>query len=151
MNTRKQQGFTIIEVVLVLAIAGLIFLMVFIALPALQRSQRDTARRNDVSIVASAVNTWRSNNKGSLPASNANLQGNIESLSQYAVTDVTVNTANPASVTAAVNTIIVYNTRKCSTISGATVTLVAGTTRGAAIVTGLENTGGTVQGYCQDI
>lgn len=44
----KTQGFTIIEVVLVLAIAGLIFLMVFIALPALQRSQRDTQRRDDV-------------------------------------------------------------------------------------------------------
>ncbi|MCL2869540.1 prepilin-type N-terminal cleavage/methylation domain-containing protein, partial [Candidatus Saccharibacteria bacterium] len=36
---KTRQGFTIIEVVLVLAIAGLIFLMVFIALPALQRSQ----------------------------------------------------------------------------------------------------------------
>ena len=43
MNKHKQkQGFTIIEVVLVLAIAALIFLMVFMALPALQRSQRDT-------------------------------------------------------------------------------------------------------------
>ena len=38
----KDRGFTIIEVVLVLAIAALIFLMVFIALPALQASQRDT-------------------------------------------------------------------------------------------------------------
>ncbi len=38
-------GFTIIEVVLVLAIAGLIFLMVFIALPALQRAQRDSQRK----------------------------------------------------------------------------------------------------------
>ena len=47
----KERGFTIIEVVLVLAIAALIFLMIFIALPALQRSQRDTARKNDVSIV----------------------------------------------------------------------------------------------------
>ena len=37
----NKKGFTIIEVVLVLAIAGLIFAMVFIALPALQRSQRD--------------------------------------------------------------------------------------------------------------
>ena len=44
----KDRGFTIIEVVLVLAIAALIFLMVFIALPALQASQRDTARKNDV-------------------------------------------------------------------------------------------------------
>ena len=50
-NINSKKGFTIIEVVLVLAIAGLIFLMVFVALPALQRSQRDTARRNDMSRV----------------------------------------------------------------------------------------------------
>ena len=41
------KGFTIIEVVLVLAIAGLIFLMVFIALPALQSSQRNTQREQE--------------------------------------------------------------------------------------------------------
>lgn len=41
----SKKGFTIIEVVLVLAVAGLIFLMVFIALPALQRSQRDSQRK----------------------------------------------------------------------------------------------------------
>ena len=46
--TKSKKGFTIIEVVLVLAIAGLIFLMVFLALPALQRSQRDTQRRDDL-------------------------------------------------------------------------------------------------------
>ena len=45
-NSKK--GFTISEVVLVLAIGGLIFLMVFIALPALQRSQRDTQRKDDL-------------------------------------------------------------------------------------------------------
>ncbi|MBQ6130136.1 type II secretion system protein, partial [Candidatus Saccharibacteria bacterium] len=33
---KSYKGFTIIEVVLVLAIAGLIFLMVFIALPNMQ-------------------------------------------------------------------------------------------------------------------
>lgn len=58
----KKRGFTIIEVVLVLAIAGLIFLMVFIALPALQRSQRDTQRRNDVGRVSSAIQTYVSRN-----------------------------------------------------------------------------------------
>lgn len=41
----QKNGFTIIEVVLVLAVAGLIFLMIFLALPALQRSQRDTQRK----------------------------------------------------------------------------------------------------------
>ena len=51
----NKTGFTIIEVVLVLAIAGLIFIMVFVALPALQRSQRDTGRREDVMNLISEV------------------------------------------------------------------------------------------------
>lgn len=65
-NTKKN-GFTIIEVVLVLAIAGLIFLMVFIALPALQRSQRDSARRTEVGAVASAITSYMSNNRNNIP------------------------------------------------------------------------------------
>lgn len=66
-QTNTKKGFTIIEVVLVLAIAGLIFLMVFIALPALQRSQRDTQRRNDLSRVQTAVQSYQTNNRGNLP------------------------------------------------------------------------------------
>lgn len=68
MNVQtKEKGFTIIEVVLVLAIAGLIFLMVFIALPALQRGQRDTQRQNDMSRLQTAVTNFTSANRGSLP------------------------------------------------------------------------------------
>ncbi|MBS7346412.1 MAG: type II secretion system protein, partial [Candidatus Sacchiramonaceae bacterium] len=66
---RKKQGFTIIEVVLVLAIAGLIFLMVFIALPALQRSQRDAQRKNDMTRVVAATAQMRANNRGRIPDS----------------------------------------------------------------------------------
>ena len=61
---KHYQGFTIIEVVLVLAIAGLIFLMVFLALPALQRSQRDTQRKQDVAMVVTTLHNWKANNKG---------------------------------------------------------------------------------------
>lgn len=61
LNTNSKQGFTIIEVVLVLAIAGLIFLMVFVALPALQRSQRDTQRRNDLSRVDTSLVQYQTN------------------------------------------------------------------------------------------
>ncbi|OYW42267.1 hypothetical protein B7Z28_01655 [Candidatus Saccharibacteria bacterium 32-45-3] len=64
----QKKGFTIIEVVLVLAIAGLIFLMVFIALPALQRGQRDGQRRDDVSRVISQLTSYSTNNRGALPA-----------------------------------------------------------------------------------
>lgn len=63
----KEKGFTIIEVVLVLAIAGLIFLMVFIALPALQRNQRDTQRKNDLGRVQTAIQNYQSNNRNNLP------------------------------------------------------------------------------------
>jgi prepilin-type N-terminal cleavage/methylation domain-containing protein len=68
---KTNKGFTIIEVVLVLAIAGLIFLIVFLALPALQRSQRDTQRRSDIGRSISAVQTSQSNNNGTLPTMDA--------------------------------------------------------------------------------
>ena len=62
-----KKGFTIIEVVLVLAVAGLIFIMVFVALPALQRSQRDNARRDDLMNFVSQVKKYQTNNRGALP------------------------------------------------------------------------------------
>lgn len=65
--SNNKRGFTIIEVVLVLAIAGLIFLMVFIALPALQRSQRNSQRQNDVNRVATALVEYQKHNSGKLP------------------------------------------------------------------------------------
>ena len=67
MTTKNKKGFTIIEVVLVLAIAGLIFLMVFIALPALQRSQRNTQREDDISRFLTAISDYQTNNSGKTP------------------------------------------------------------------------------------
>ena len=67
MSKESKKGFTIIEVVLVLAIAGLIFLMVFIALPALQRGQRNTQREDDLARVLTAVNDFQTNNNGKTP------------------------------------------------------------------------------------
>ena len=71
MNNRYQKpiktnGFTIIEVVLVLAIAGLIFLMVFIALPALQRGQRDTQRKQDLSRISVQMTNYISSSRGAI-------------------------------------------------------------------------------------
>lgn len=63
----KNEGFTVIEVSLTLAIAGLIFLMVLIALPPLQRSQRDTTRRENVMNFIAQVKKFQSSNRGMLP------------------------------------------------------------------------------------
>lgn len=72
-NIKSKKGFTIIEVVLVLAIAGLIFLMVFVALPALQRSQRDTQRRQDYADLSAAIASYMTNNNGKLPSEGQSL------------------------------------------------------------------------------
>jgi prepilin-type N-terminal cleavage/methylation domain-containing protein len=78
MNTpAKREGFTIIEVVLVLAIAGLIFLIVFLAVPALQRSQRDTQRKNDMSRFMAQVQNYQSNNRGNVPTDAAAGAGSV--------------------------------------------------------------------------
>ena len=71
MNTKK--GFTFIEVVLVLGIAGLIFMMAFIALPSLWASQRDADRKASVMEFISDLKTFQTNNsRGSLPTLNGN-------------------------------------------------------------------------------
>ena len=67
MKRGDKQGFTIIEVSLVLAIAGLIFMMIFIALPALRRTQRDAARRDDMMGFLKELKSFQTNNRGALP------------------------------------------------------------------------------------
>jgi prepilin-type N-terminal cleavage/methylation domain-containing protein len=66
---KREQGFTIIEVLIVLAIAALILLIVFLAVPALQRNSRNTSRRADVSNMLASINEYASNNNGQTPAS----------------------------------------------------------------------------------
>ena len=65
---KKQKGFTVIETSLVIAIAGLIFLMVFIALPGLRAQQRDTDRREDVTELIQKIKDYQTNNRGALPS-----------------------------------------------------------------------------------
>jgi len=66
---RNSHAFTIIEVMIVLAIAGLIMLIVFLAIPALQRAARNANRRHDVGLVIAYVNEYRTHNKGEYPPS----------------------------------------------------------------------------------
>ncbi|HUD06192.1 MAG TPA: type II secretion system protein [Candidatus Saccharimonadales bacterium] len=64
---KKTEGFTIIEVMIVLAIAGLILLIVFLAVPALQRSAKNQQRKTDATAMATAISDYESNNNGQLP------------------------------------------------------------------------------------
>jgi len=137
---RKQKGFTIIEVVLVLAIAGLIFLIVFLALPQLQKSRRDTQRRNDAGRIISGLESYASSNDGSYPADGAaattaisDYAGSIKdpsSGSAYTLGDTAVTgSSTPGSIQYA-------PAKKCS---GTTVTSTGATARDVAILMKLEN------------
>ncbi|MEO8105379.1 MAG: prepilin-type N-terminal cleavage/methylation domain-containing protein [Candidatus Saccharibacteria bacterium] len=64
---KDNKGFTIIEVLIVLAIAGLILLVVFLAVPALQRNARTTSKRSDISKALGAAAEFSSNNDGKVP------------------------------------------------------------------------------------
>ncbi|HEX5395391.1 MAG TPA: prepilin-type N-terminal cleavage/methylation domain-containing protein [Candidatus Saccharimonadales bacterium] len=69
-QTKKStQGFTIIEVLIVLAIAGLIMAIVFLAVPALRRNANNNSRRSDAAHLAGIVNEYASNHSGQLPTS----------------------------------------------------------------------------------
>ena len=94
MTTKNKKGFTIIEVVLVLAIAGLIFLMVFIALPALQRSQRNTQREDDMSRVLTAITQFQTNNNGKTPFNASMAAGKLDTfVTRYLDSECTGGTA----------------------------------------------------------
>ena len=59
----NKKGFTLIEVVLVLAIGGLIFLLAFIAFSQASKNRRDTQRRSDAGKVVSQLESYYSDAK----------------------------------------------------------------------------------------
>ena len=64
---KSQRGFTIIEVMIVLAIAGLIMAVVLVAIPQLQKNQRNEARRNVNARISAEVSNYIGNNGGNIP------------------------------------------------------------------------------------
>ena len=154
----NKKGFTIIEVVLVLAIAGLIFAMVFIALPALQRSQRDQSRKNDASTVAAAISNWNAANRNGGAFNEESLRKYVDKLDQYDKSSELKVATPGASMSVAGNEVKVMRGKKCpasmpapSADDPANITLQNGSSRNAAVVVLLENNGSQKQLYCQDV
>ncbi len=64
---KKEKGFTLIEIVLVLAIAGLLLVIVFLAVSGAQKSRRDSQRKNDLGRIVSQIESSASNSNGLYP------------------------------------------------------------------------------------
>jgi prepilin-type N-terminal cleavage/methylation domain-containing protein len=60
-------GFTIVEMMIVLAIAGLILMIILQAIPTLQRNARNNQRKQDVNSILAAVSHWELNHSGAIP------------------------------------------------------------------------------------
>lgn len=60
--SKNHKGFTIIEVMIVLAIAGLILVIVFLAVPALQRNSRNNQYKNQAARILAATDEFYANN-----------------------------------------------------------------------------------------
>lgn len=120
---KRDSGFTIIEVLIVLAIAGLILLIVFLAVPALQRNARNTAIKNDVSNVVGGVSEYQGANNGIMPTKiaddgagtvNYTGTGNPTSVKVQGPTAVSSKTKTaPDTSTPASGTIVVYIGYRC--------------------------------------
>ena len=67
LNKKLNKGFTIIEVMIVLAIAGVIMGIVLIAVPNLQRNSRNNQLRADANNVLGYVADFVQSNNGTMP------------------------------------------------------------------------------------
>lgn len=156
---KTEKGFTIIEVALVLAIGALIFLVVFLAVPALQRNQRNDARKRDISNIVEAIHDYNANHpispfgKGSVygangPDKNTALGAYLDNLSSSTdKVEVTDTATLPDTTGTSVDTseIKVYIGCKCKGLDN----IEKGSGRQAAVMGTMERSGGYTL-YCQD-
>lgn len=133
---QDNKGFTIIEVLIVLAIAALIMLIVFLAVPALQRNGRNTETRNEASRLLTTANEFVTNANGALPTTAAHATQIRTAASMTRITNVTVQaTATSTTTTVAAGSAIIVAPGVCSGSEA-----VVGTGRQIAVVFGLEPT-----------
>jgi len=123
LKEQAQKGFTIIEVMIVLAIAGLILVVVLVAVPQLQRSQRDSNRENIVSRVSTEVSNYASNNNGRLPFQSSTtvddfedryLDGEVDIANPQTGNDYSVDIADQVTDPPTEDQILVYPGGSCS-------------------------------------
>jgi prepilin-type N-terminal cleavage/methylation domain-containing protein len=67
LKNQRQSGFTIIEVMIVLAIAGLIMLVVLVVVPQLNRNSRDSRRQQVAQRLRTELETYANSNDGRFP------------------------------------------------------------------------------------
>lgn len=133
---KNSSGFTIIEVLIVLAIAGLIMVVVFMAVPALQRNQRNNARNSEATQIVAAINECLANRNGQT-GTTGDACGNPASVTWGNRQQLTTDPAYAADLTAEGST-TGAEYRFGATCNATTSGMVTGTARQFAVVYMLE-------------
>ncbi|HEY1646239.1 MAG TPA: prepilin-type N-terminal cleavage/methylation domain-containing protein [Candidatus Saccharimonadales bacterium] len=157
-----EEGFTIVETLIVLAIAALILAIVLIAVPDLQRSAKNTDMTQAGENLVSGINSFEGNNNGALPTAIAqpDTSGNVtisstvagavsasQHVGNYVITVQSAGTADAASG-ANFGTIFVQFSAECPTPSqGSSITPTA-SSRETAVDYTIETSGGNYSEYC---
>lgn len=103
-NLVDKKGFSLIEIVLVLALSGMLLAVVFLSIPPLQAGQKDQSRKKDTFNVLNALTVYQGKNSGENPPDNfryipyevklstasANNAIRLESYSQDSTIDLTI-------------------------------------------------------------
>jgi prepilin-type N-terminal cleavage/methylation domain-containing protein len=77
MKKQNKKGFTIIEVLFVLVIAGIIMLIVFVAIPQLRKQTRNTQMKDVMSRISAELENYSTQANGSYPGDNTSF-GNFK-------------------------------------------------------------------------
>ena len=141
-SVKREEGFTIIEVLIVLAIGALIILAVLLAVPALQTNQKNSQRKSEASRIAAGVTQFLAD-QGDIASSTASTD-----IAKRAgtLTILTAPTVGSTPVAADISTAAVSTQSKVfykTTCLGTTASIVAGTNTNSNIVVWypLEGTG----------
>ena len=163
MKTESRSGFTIIETLLVLAIAGLILLIVLLLVPQLQRTSRNNMRKQDVSTLLDYVSTYLTNNSGNMPSTATFLQGSKLKYYDASAVDFSADVTDGISIRAqqrgtgggstvtntSIDSVWIYNYRKCQPAGNSATPNAAGY-RDIVAVYGIENSGASAS-KCQQL
>ena len=161
LNRKSNKGFTIIEVLIVLVIASSVLLIVFLAVPQLQRNSRNTQRRSAVASIAGAVNEYNTNNNGTMPSVVSGTANPLRlceaaactkfsefNLGYYKTADLTVSAFSATAAPLTTDVVRVITGGKCSTATTGEVVL--GSSRSAVVQYATETSSGFT-GACTDV
>ena len=149
---RAKEGFTIIEVIIVLVIGAVIMLAVFLVVPQLQRTQRNARNQDNARRALTAVQQYLANNPSGTISSGdvTGITGDLKVGGGTTNANVVANSPAPAAAAAGptltTGNIWVYTNAKCSGTSQ-----IVSSTGSVAVLVGLETGSTTVTGYCTEV